>query len=253
MHRHHTGAMAAVMVVLAILAGCGGGGGDTPAPPATSAEGLWSGSTGADQTITGFVLDDGTYYILYSPQGNATLIAGYIQGNGVSGDGSFTSGNGQDFNFQGTGVLPVTLSGSYTEKQTFSGSVSYGGASVVTFSSSYNVNYEALPSLPTLSGTFSGQSATAAGLENATFALSATGGVTGTSTAGCTVTGTAAPRSHGNIFALSLTFGPPPCGMPNQTLTGMAYYSVSTRRLLAATQNSGRTQGFLFTGSKLAD
>ncbi len=252
MHRKHTGTTAVVMVALALLAGCGGGS-DTPAPPATSAEGLWSGSTGAGQTITGFVLDDGTYYILYSPPGNAALVAGFIQGSGVSGDGSFTSGNGQDFNFQGTGVLPVTLSGSYTEKQAFGGSVSYGAAGVVTFSSSYNTNYEAPPLLSTLSGTFSGQSATSASVDNATFAISATGVVTGISTAGCTVTGTAAPRSHGNIFALALTFGPPPCSMPNQTLTGMAYYSVATRRLLAAAQTSARTQGYLFTGSKLAD
>ncbi|MBE0558610.1 MAG: hypothetical protein IH628_15395 [Proteobacteria bacterium] len=240
------------IICLVILAACGGGG-DSVSLPTTSAEGLWSGSTASDQTLTGFILDDGTYYILYSPQGNSALVAGYIQGNGTSSDGGFTSGNARDFNFQGFGVLPATVSGSYTEKQAFTGSVTYGSSNVVTFSTSYNMNYEAVPLLSALSGTFSGQSATSAGAVNTAFGISANGVVSGTSTNGCTVTGTATPRTHGNIFDLSLTFGATPCSMPNQTLTGMAYYSVSTRRLLAATQNGTRTEGFLFVGSKLMD
>jgi hypothetical protein len=41
-------------------------------------------------SLAGLVLDDGTYWILYSAPGDSAVIAGAIQGNG-------TSSNGKDF------------------------------------------------------------------------------------------------------------------------------------------------------------
>ena len=250
MHRHRTTRTVAVLVVAALLAGCGGGG-ESPAPAAATAEGLWVGSTDTNQSLTGIVLDEGTCYILYSPPGEDSLFAGYLHGTGTWSGGTFVSDNARDFNFRGLGVSTADISGAFTQKQTFAGTVAYGTGRGLTFSASYDANYEALPLLSVLAGSFTGQGADATGLVNTTLSVSPAGTITGITTAGCTATGTVAPRPHGNIFDLSLTFGPTPCGTPNQTLTGVAYYSTATRRLIAAAQNGSRTEGFLFLGSKL--
>jgi hypothetical protein len=45
------------------IGGCQSGGDSPPPPVATTAEGLWIGSTDTtSRTIVGAVLDDGTYY-----------------------------------------------------------------------------------------------------------------------------------------------------------------------------------------------
>jgi hypothetical protein len=40
-----------------------------------------AGGTNTNRTITGVVLNDGTYYFLYSVPANPNLIAGVVQGN----------------------------------------------------------------------------------------------------------------------------------------------------------------------------
>ena len=81
-----------------LLTACSSGGGDSAAPvvPAGTAEGLWTGMM-AGRTVNGAVLDDGTYWFLYSAVGNSALMAGTLQGNGSSLNGTFTSSNGLDF------------------------------------------------------------------------------------------------------------------------------------------------------------
>jgi hypothetical protein len=237
-------------VVLA-LAGCGGGGGDSPTPSTTAAEGLYTGTTGTGRALTGLVLDDGTYYILYSPVGNPSLIAGVVQGNGASSASTFTSSNTRDFNLEGFGVLSGTVSASYTVKQSISGTVAYsGGGGSTTFSGTYDSLYEATPSLAALAGTFTGQVASSAGGENATVTVLSTGTFSGLSSGGCSFTGTVAPRATGNVFNMSINFGGAPCIFANQTLSGIAFFNASAKRLYAATPNAARTDGALFVGTK---
>src|ERR1035437_7385465 len=80
-----------------LVGGCGGGGGDggSSAPPAsvTTAEGMWTGTTSSNRTVNGFVLDDGTYWVLYSVANNSNTIAGGVQGTSTSNNGNFTSAN----------------------------------------------------------------------------------------------------------------------------------------------------------------
>ena len=50
---------------LLVLAACGGGGnGSAASVPAASSEGLWNGSTSTSRSVTGIVLDNGTYLSL---------------------------------------------------------------------------------------------------------------------------------------------------------------------------------------------
>ena len=236
------------------LASCGGGGGSgssapTP-PPASAAEGLWVGTTNSNRAVTGLVLDDGSDYVLYSVQGNASIIAGVIQGNGTATGGSFSSSNGRDFNLEGLGVLAATVSASYNARQTLNGSVSYSVGAPTTFTSTFNTNYDVTPTLAAVAGTYSGQVAFSLGVENATVAVSGAGALSGAGASGCAVSGSVTPRSRGNAYNLTLTFGGSPCFFTNQTMSGIAYFDSATRRLYAVTPNASRTDGVLFVGVK---
>ncbi len=63
---------------------------------AASDEGLWRGTTDQGQAVRILILDDGTYYILYSQQGTADD-AGVLTGPGKYVDGKFTSADVGDY------------------------------------------------------------------------------------------------------------------------------------------------------------
>ena len=259
--RKHLAPILGIAIALT-MSGCGGGSDSTPAPapapaptpapaPASSsAEGLWSGSTNTNRTVVGVVLDDGTYYFLYSVPANSNLIAGVVQGNGISNNGSFTSANARDFNLEGSGVLSATISGSYAERQSLSGSIIYSGVVGATFTSTFVPAYDATPSLASLAGTYTGQSGSSGGVESTTVTVASNGVFTGVGASGCSFTGTFTPRVHGNIFDGSLTYGGAPCLLPGSTVVGIAYLDVSNNRLYAAAPTSNRADGVIFLGTK---
>jgi hypothetical protein len=246
-----------VLVLSLILVSCSGGGSDspptptpTPAPASSSAEGLWSGSTNTNRTVAGVVLDDGTYYFLYSVPANPTLIAGMVQGNGTSNNGTLTSANARDFNLEGFGVLSPTLSGSYAERQSLSGSITYSVGGVTTFTSTFDPAYDTTPSLASLTGTYTGQAGSSGVVQSATVTVASTGVFTGVAADGCSFTGTATPRVRGNIFDVSITFGGAPCSSAGSTLVGIAYFDVPNNRLYAAAPTGDRTDALIFLGTK---
>jgi hypothetical protein len=245
----------AVTVGLSIgVAGCGGGGGGggDSAPPlnTSTAEGLYSGSTSNGRSVTGLVLEDGTLYFLYSAVGNSSVIGGVAQGNGTSTGTTFTSNNTVDFNLEGLGVLPASVSANYVPKQSINGTVSYSGSGVVSFSGSYDSLYDATPSLTALAGIFTGQVASSAGQEAAIVTVQPDGTVTGTGSSGCGFTGAVTPRARGNVFYVAVSFGGAPCLFANQTLSGVAFFDPNTKQLYAAAPNATRTSGVLFVGTK---
>lgn len=247
----------AVVISGVFLASCGGGGGEAtppppppPPPPPATAEGFWVGTTNTNRDVAGVVLDDGTYYFLYTGVGNPDVIGGVIQGTGVSSSGSFSSTDARDFNLEGLGVLAATISASYNARQTLNGTVTYANGDAVTFTSTFDADYDTTPSLAALAGTFTGQVAFSGGVEDANVTVSASGAISGAGASGCTVTGTAAPRSRGNVFNISLTFGGAPCFFANQTLSGIAHFDSAAKALFAAAPNATRTDGILFLGVK---
>lgn len=225
----------------------------SPAPaPSATAEGMWVGSTNTNRAILAFVLDDGDYYILYSRQNDPSVISGVVQGRGTSANGSFSSISASDLDFVGAAVIPSTVSASYIPRVSLNGSVIHtptsGGA---TFTSTYRTTYEATPTLAALEGSFSGQVDTVhGGTEGASLSISSTGAISGRGGSGCALSGSASPRSQGNVFNITLGFGPAPCRLANESFTGMAYYDTATRALTAVATSSGRTEGVLFVGTK---
>lgn len=246
------GRLVLALAVAVTLTACGGGGGSTPpAPLPTSSvpEGMWSGATSSNRFFTGFVLDNGVFWFLYSVQGNINFIAGAVQGTGTSLNGNFTSTNAKDFNLEGLGILDAIISGSYVLKDALNGNVNYSTLNQnISFVSRYDTNYDLTPSLTTLAGTYTGNAAVVAGTEAATLTISTTGAITGSGASGCQFTGTAVPRQTGNVYDVSVTFGGGVCSNGSDTVTGIGYFDAASKRLWATALNSTRSNGFIFAG-----
>jgi len=237
---------------LALLAACGGGGdgsGGGDSGSAGAAAGLWNGSTTTGRAVTGIVLGDGTYYVFYSEAGFPNTIAGAVQGSGSGGSSSFTSTNARDFNLEGLGVSSAGVTATATAKQSFNGNILYTGGTVTTFSSTYNVAYETKPTLAALAGTYTGSVALSAGTLAAVVTVAANGTLSSTAS-GCTIGGSATPRSDGNAYDVTISFGPAPCFFANQSFNGLAYLDAASKRLYAAAPNGTRSDGVLFVGTK---
>lgn len=238
-----------------LLAACGGGGSAPPMAPATKAEGVYSGNitgstSGAFQLL---VLENDEYWGWYGlSSSSGLLVAGFLQGQGASNDGSFTSSNLKDFGAvpptsgTATAIYVVNTSTSGTAVTT-AGSATFSGSRFV--GSAYD--YNAAATVSTIAGSW-----TLAALHGSGVALTiaADGAFSGTS-AGCSFMGTLTPRPSGkNVFNLVLTFGAAPCARPNDTATGVAltyFLSGGTRReLIMAVVNVARTSGTAFFGTR---
>lgn len=244
-----------LLIILPLfLSGCGGGDdGGSPAgnPPVVTseAEGLYTGTTSANSAVKDIILDDGTFYSFYSVDNNPDTIAGVIQGTSIANGGLLTSADAMDYNIHGLGVSPATVTANYTPKQSVNGTIFYNGGSPVNFATTYDADYEITPSLADMAGTFTGEVAFSSGVENATVSISQSGDFTGSGASGCTISGTVTPRSRGNVYDTSVTFGGPPCYFANQTLHGIGYYDLWATKLLAALPTADRTEGVMFVGS----
>jgi hypothetical protein len=248
----------AILATSIAVASCGGGGSTSSTPPSPpprdlgTAEGLWNGTTGSGRSFSGLVLDNGTYWFLYTAVGNNAVLGGAIQGASTSSSGSFTSSNGMDFNLEGLGINDFTLSGTYTAKSQLGGTLTYTGGTTNTFTSSYDTDYDLTPSLATIVGTYSGEAVTvdSTNPEAATVTIASGGAITGSSAGGCSFTGTASTHAKGNVYDVSVTFGGGVCTNGTSTVTGVAYYIATQKELVSTALNSGRTNGFLFLGTK---
>lgn len=240
-----------VRILGVLLLSAGGCGEPLPVtPPATSAEGLWSGATNTNRTLTFPVLEDGTYYLFYSAVGNPNQIGGVIQGTGNAGTGTFVSANTKDYAMGGN-VQDATISGTYGTRQFLNGSVAYSGGGTLAFTSSYNTAYDTTPILASLAGVYQVQAGRSGGAQPATITVLADGTYTGAEQNGCQFSGRATPRTRGNIFDHSIIYGGAPCFFAGSTLAGIWYFDLTTRRLYAAAPTGTRTDAVILFGTKI--
>jgi hypothetical protein len=242
---------AIAMSWLLILTACGGGGG-TAAGAVAGPQGLWDGNTSTSRSVKGIVLEDGTFWLLYSVPNFSALMAGFVQGTDTSLDGSFSSLDAIDFNFSGQGINNAVVSASYITKQSFNGSVSYPKQNApLTFTSSYNADYDQLPSLTGVAGNYLGLVSVASSNEAVTLLISAQGVVAGTgATTGCQYGGLIGPRKKGNLYDVSLAISGGACATGTNAVTGIGYFDASSKSLYLAAINKSRTLGMGFTGIK---
>lgn len=228
------------------LTACGGGGNDAPAPTVTTAaEGFWSGtaSTGTDVALA--ILENGETWGVYL-SGNS--IVGALYGQTAS-SGSSLSGAGNDFNIPSRTVTAGSYNGTFTAKSTISVTTSAGGL----FTGTYDADYDVVPSLTNLAGAFSGTGVSGnTPVQGVSVNITSAGVITVPASLGCSASGTASPRPSGkNIFNVSVTFSGSTCALGNGgTASGIAYYDTVSRSILVMALNSGKTDGFIYVGSK---
>ena len=252
MQRKWSGVLFSLIFTL-LLAGCSSGGGGDDAPPSAitgTAEGLWTGTTGDGRTISGVVLDDDTYWLWYSAVGQPSVLAGALQGSGRSQNGAFTSSNGIDFNIEGIGplvLLDAPLAASYVMRKSFNGVITYPTTTQTFFTSTFNTDYDATPSVASLVGTYIGPSTTSGIF---TITIDPSGSITGTFSA-CDYAGALSPRASGNVYDVSITAFGRICGGSGLLQTGVAWFDVATNRIFISTLN--RVNGIfsiIFLGTK---
>lgn len=242
----------ALLTLPLLLTGCGGGSSSAPppAPVSSSAEGMWVGSTPNNRYVTGLIFEDGLAYFLYSVANDPVTIAGVIQGNISTTGATFLSNNTKDFNLEGDGVIPVSITANFSSRNTLNGNIIYGAGLDNTFTTTYDHRYEQTPSISNLIGTYTGVVASSAGTESAVVTVAPDGSLSGMSTYGCSVNGTLTPRHRGNAYVVTLTFGGAPCLFEHETFTGIGYFDPTEKRLYSATPNNSRTDGVLFVGTR---
>jgi hypothetical protein len=241
----------ALLVVPALLSACGGSDDDPFGPPPTSAnspEGLYGGTlTGAVMpNFEMLVLENGEFWSLYGQNtGGVFQVYGLVQGTGTSREGQFTSQNATVF--YPPPVVPGTLTATFdASAKTITGTVNSNNTEI-QFSggpiagSTYDYNTPA--SLSTLTGHWDAMS-----IDSAAVSVDIdSGGAITTLSNGCTASGTLTARPSGkNVFNVSLTFGPGPCVLPGQTVSGIALVSPLSSgqtQFIAAVIDDARTVG----------
>jgi hypothetical protein len=268
-------------ILAVILASCGGGG-DGPGkcysptgavcsavgvprsfpevPPAIpSLAGLYKGISNNGQTVTSLVFSDDSFYAFYSGINNPTVAAGAVQGtirreavSSANGDeGKFTSTDAIDINLAGLGIQSVTASGTYKTKQVLNGTINYPALKLSgSFSANYSPDFELAPDISIIAGKYIVGSSVGNVSGTTTFEVDGSGNITGRDTDGCTFSGTAKPRTDGNAYSVTATYGASPCPLPGATANGIAFFDRTSNLIYAVGRVSGQYAGFVTIATK---
>lgn len=242
--RQRVRSLVAALLAASLLVACGGGGDDGDAGPAL-ASGAWRGTSDTGRDVAGVVLQDGSYYLLYSGPGTPATPGGFVQGTGRFQGDSFVSTDLRDYNVEGLGTQQGSLGADVWPGSALRARVSTP-ARTQTFDT-LAANDFAPASLATLAGSYTGQVGFSLGFRPGTFTVTP-GGVVSTNINGCDIIGRTSPRAEGYVYDLTMTFGGAPCVFPNVTFTGIAY--VRGNQLRAMLQEPARRQGIVFAGTR---
>ena len=167
------------------------------------------------------------------------------------------AGDGRDFNFEGAGQNEIRVSASYEPFMTIDGTIFYPGGGGLTFSLDHSADYESAAALADIAGTYSGQgrpaNAVTGELEEVTLRMTTSGTISGiTQSTECSFAGTVTPRARGNVFDITVQFNGVNCADSLATVSGVAFANGAPGTVVALALNPGRTDGFLFTGTRTA-
>lgn len=241
----------AAILSATLVSGCGGGGGSDGggATEPTPARGAYNVTFDSGRTGGLVILGDGTYWGVYTAEGNDGVIAGLIQGTGATNGAAFTSTNGRDFSFELAEIFNFSVNSQFAEMESIAGTVSYPGGGV-TFAGPYDPTFDNTPTLAAVAGSYVGEAVSSGGNELASFTITSGGVFSGSGESGCSFTGSITPRTDGNVFNVAITFNGGVCVNGSTTIRGIAVYEPETQGLLSAALNNSRTDGALFFGFK---
>lgn len=194
-----------------------------------SPEGLYKGITSDRRAITTLVLDDDSFYAIYSVFNNPLIAAGGVQGTVKAETRTpknydpvgFLVNYAVDINLEGLGTNIYGITGTYVQKQFIQGDGP-------KFLANYSSDYESRPNLADITGRYVGTSATSSGSETVTFDIDASGNINGTGDNRCKFTGTIKPRTSGNVYNLTITFDASPCQFAGTKVNGVSYFDRSS-------------------------
>ncbi|BCL75702.1 hypothetical protein JHS3_14380 [Jeongeupia sp. HS-3] len=211
---------------------------------------MWIGTTSNNRAVTGFVLDDGTYWFLYSAPGTSATLAGVLQGAFAAANGVLNTSNTVDLNTLGNSRSGPGVTGTYQTKQTLK--LALNDAGQTTFNTSYSRQYEGVPNLATLAGVFKGNYSTRTTSNVVTFSINPNGTVVGTSD-GCTFAGKFTTRSTANLYDMALTLTGTACigGGGSVDLNGVAYLDATGTTLYTVGLDGTRERGIIFNGGRV--
>jgi hypothetical protein len=230
------------LTLLLACGGGGGGGGDTP-PPAPSdpsaAQGFWSGAVDAQTTASAVLLPDGAAWNVLR---KGSAITSLVRGT-TTVTGSAFSISGVSFNPAGGAPGSYSISGTVAPKATLTVAAA-GSASGYTLA--YNKSYETAAKLPDVAGRWT--ASFGGGSLQLTLDFSATGALTGTSTSGCTYTGSVVPHPAAvAVFNLALVEA---CVGASVPYTGIVTLNEARTVLSAAFTTPSLSAGGLFQATR---
>jgi hypothetical protein len=228
-----------------------------PVPTDVNPAGLYKGLTSSGRSFASLVLDDGSYYSIYSQVNNPSIVAGGERGTVKTSGTSFSITDAVDFNFEGLGTNIASITGTVDEKKSIQGSINYPTTSQnITFSANYSPDYELTPSISNIVGRYVGASESVGSSNSVSssdavmFDINANGDITGSGNSGCTFSGTIKPRTSGNAYNVTITFGASPCQYPGATITGASYFDRTSNIVYAVASTPTGSANFITTATK---
>jgi hypothetical protein len=244
-----TAAASLGLALAALLSACGGGADDDSL---AAAAGTYAGTTSTQRAIDGLVLADGSYYLLYSATGDATVVGGAVQGTGTLDAGRFASADALEFSAEGAGLKPGALAATLAAGSRFDGTFTPASGTGFDFAADAVAasGFARRPAtLASLAGSYTGQAGFPLGVRPATFTVAANGAVS-SSINGCAIGGTATPRGDADAYDLTISFGPAPCAYPGASFSGVAWLRPGTGRLYAVARNEPSKMSVIFGGDR---
>ena len=226
----------------------------------STAAGLYVGTFG---TSPGYgqmlVMNDGSYWFWVGKTNlttNVTTYTAMIYGStGTSSNGIYSSTNGVDL-FSSPQITNTTISSNYVSGTSISGTLIEGGSSgnmnlnVVPISS---YQFSATPSLVLIAGTYSLTLVEKGATNAVTVTISDSGLFSGTTSTGCTFTGSATPKTSGeNAYSVVINFGGSPCVLANTATTGIGVLKITSlgTQFIGGVLNQTKTNGMMIIGTK---
>lgn len=251
-----------LLVVSAALTACGGtgaGGGTdvatpaTPASPTTpsaavptlaNAQGFWSATLSGTSSASAVILPNGQAWVVYQTGSTVSALAQAT----LSLNGSSYNSSGKYYRLPylpGGAVQDYSFSASLTAGNTGSlaSSITVGAGAPTAVTWTYNKAYETPASQSSVQGRWSGIQ----GADSLLWDLDAAGKLAGTSTTGCTYSGTITPNAN-PVAVLDVAIFES-CAGTSQNLAGMATLNADkTRMSLAYTTAAGAQGGVVSLG-----
>lgn len=233
------------------IAFCSAAATDVATTAASTPAGYWFGTTNTRRNVYAIILPSGETWVMYTDTAGNNYLSGVIYAQmGWTGT-TFTGSGGRDFSFENSRYFDAGITGTYSQRTQIAGTISYPAlGQTSSFSGSYNTGFDLQPSLATITGTYSGRGIMLGSSTATTVSIQSSGAVIGVTASGCSFSGTIVPISNANAYRVTVTtVASSLCGA-SLTLSGGAYYDAPYRALNVITLDSGRTNAYVFLGTK---